>query len=499
MGRGRVNRTGRMMPVVRNILGPRSAAVSALGMFAIAVACQKLHANATVAAIILLSGVLVAGASSNLSGAVLASIVGTLCLDYLFIPPVGSVTIGDPQGWIVLTVFLAVSLFAAKSAARLRQQRDELIASQREAEKLHALSRTILLNAGEDLRRAMVSKCVELFGFEEAVLYESAAGEFYRSARDGTISIDKLRRIARYGSVLHEDVEQTTIVPATLGNKTFGSFGFRGPSLPEGSLQALGNTIAVGLAQAQAQEAGSRAEAVRKGEELKSVMLDALAHELKTPLTAIEAAADMLSGTQEVDVAQRQDLLKLIQQEAQGLNRLVGQAMHLARIDAKRLKLETEPVEVADIISAAVQSLGERAASHQIKVELLGDLAVLMADRELITQALKQLLDNALKYSPSGSVVTVTASESGGLLSISVRDHGQGLTEHEQSRVFDKFYRGRYDRSAVQGTGMGLAIAKEILQAHGGSVNVESQFGHGSRFTMSLRPAELAVTAEQRA
>jgi two-component system, OmpR family, sensor histidine kinase KdpD len=482
----------------RVLVGLRSAG-AAIGMLLIAVIGEKLHANATVAAILLLCGVLAAGALTNFAGAVLASMAGTLCLDYFFIPPIGSITIGDPQGWIVLTVFLTVSLFAAKSAARLREQRDELIASQREAEKLHALSRAILLSGGEDLRRAMVNKCVELFGLEEAVVYESASGEFYRSARDGVISVDKLRRVARYGSVLHEDGERITIVPATLGNKTFGSLGFRGVSLPEGSLQALGNTIAVGLAQAQAQEASSRAEAVRKGEELKSVMLDALAHELKTPLTAIEAAADMLLGAPAVDPAQRHDLLNVVQQESQGLNRLVDQAMHLARIDAKRLKLDMEPVEIAAIISAAVQALGERTTSHQIKVELLGELPAVMADRELLIQALKQLIDNALKYSPSGSIISVTANESGGLISISVRDQGQGLTELEQGRVFDKFYRGRYDRSAVQGTGMGLAIAKEILQAHGGSLNVESQLGYGSRFTMSLRPAEMPIAADYRA
>lgn len=499
MRRVRAKRTGPSVPVVRELVGVRATAIAALGMFVIALLCDKLHANTTVAAIVLLSGVLVAGATSNFSGAVLASLVGALCLDYFFVPPIGSITIADPQGWIVLIVFLAVSLFAARSSARLREQRDELIASQHEAERLHALSRAILLSAGEDLRRVMVNKCVELFELQEAVLYESASGEFYRSVREGTISIEKLRRVARYGSVMHEESDETTIVPATLGNKTFGSFGFRGASLPEGSLQSLGNTIAVGLAQAQAQEASSRAEAVRKGEELKSVMLDALAHELKTPLTAIEAAADMLLDTPPANAAQRQDLLKIIRQESSGLNRLIGQAMHLARIDAKRLKLDTEAVEVAELISAAIQSLGERAASHQIQVELLGKVPAVMADYELVTQALKQLIDNAVKYSPSGSVIAITAWELGALVSISVRDQGQGLTDIEQSRVFDKFYRGRYDRSAVQGTGMGLAIAKEIVEAHGGSLNVESQFGHGSRFTMSLRPAELDVPAKQSA
>ena len=485
----------------RVLAGVRSTAVAVIGIVVIAVIFHRLfNASATVAAMVLMLAVLFAGAHANVSRAVAAPIVATLCLDYFFVPPIGSITIGDPQGWIVLLVFLAVSLFASKSAARLREQRDELIARQRETEKLHALSRALLLSQGEDVRRVIVNTCMELFGFHEVVLYEAASGQFHRSGTPGAISTDQLLRIALYGSVDHEEEKQITILPVTLGNKSFGSFGFGGVSLPETTLQALGNMIAVGVAQAQAQEAGTQAEAVRKSEELKSVMLDALAHELKTPLTAIEAASDMLLAESGVDAAQRHELLSVIQQESHGLHRLVGEAMHLARIDANRLKLDAEPIPVAEIVRAAVHAMGERAASHEIRIELQSDLPLVMADRELITQALKQLIDNAFKYDPSRSAVAVTAGESAGLVSISVRDQGQGLTELEQARVFEKFYRGRYDHSAVQGTGMGLAIAKEIAEAHGGSLNVESQIGQGSRFTITLRAAARAVEfAEQHA
>src|ERR1700761_1566717 len=408
----------------------RSTAVALLGTVALALACQRvLHVSTTVAAIVLMLGVLIAGAYTRLLEAVLVSITATLCLDYFFVPPIGSITVGARQGWIVLAVFLAVSLFASHLAARLREERDELIARQRELEKLYALSRAMLLSSGEDVRRLIVNKCIELFGFSEVVLYETAAGRFYRSSAEAVISDDKLRKVALYGSIEHDEATRTTVLPVILGNRNFGSLGFRDSGLPAPALQALGDTIAVGLVQAQVQEAGSRAEAVRKSEELKSVMLDALAHELRTPLTAISAATDMLIDQSGVDNAQRYELLTIIQQETDGLNRLVGETMHLARIDAKRLKLESEPISVSDIVDAAVKSVGERASSHQLKVELCGDLPLVFADRELMMQALKQLIDNAIKYSPSSSVVTVTASESDGLVSISVRDQGAGLTE----------------------------------------------------------------------
>ncbi len=471
------------------VLRVRSTLSGMLGVIAIALVCYFLHVEATIAAVLLLLGVLLAGAYAKPAAAFIASFAATACLDYFFVPPIGSITIGDPQGWILLVVFLAVALVATNLSGRLRRQRDELISHQREAERLHALSRAMLFADGQDIGRLIVNKCMELFGFTEVALFESSTGHFYRSPAETPIPDEALRRIALYGSVDHSTSKVFTIAPVTLGSKIFGSLGFRGAILQEATLQAVGNTIAMGLAQAQAQEAGSRAEAVRKSEELKSVMIDAVAHDLKTPLTAIEAAADMMLHPLGVRSEQKIELLEVIQKEARGLRRIINEAIHLARIDAKKLNLEREPASVRELIDAAIQSLGERSTSHEIGVQVKQGLPLVLADRELMIQALKQLLDNAIKYSPSHSTVFVSAEEDNGIVSISVRDHGQGLTELEQGRVFDKFYRGRYDRSAVQGTGMGLAITKEIAEAHGGSAAVESQIGQGSRFTITLHAA----------
>jgi two-component system sensor histidine kinase KdpD len=459
-----------------------------------------IHANATVAAIMLLFAVLLAGAYAHRTQAIAASITATLCLDYFFIPPVGTISIAAPEGWIILCVFLAVSLVATDLSSRLSRQRNELGARQMESEKLHALSRAILLSTGgEDLRRLLVNKCMELFGLTETALFESATGEFYRSQIHGSIPVDQLRATAmdravqRTAASAHDDL---TIIPVTLGNKTFGSFGFRGPALRDVAMQSLGTTIAIGLAQAQAQEAGYRAEAVRKSEELKSVMIDALAHELKTPLTAIDMAADMLGHTRNISAGQRDDLLEVVQEESRRLRRLMDEAIHLARIDGKRFRLERETVRVDDLINAAVQSIGDRLSGHTIKLDLGSHVPALFVDRELMVQALKQLIDNAVKYSPARSSITVTGAETSGLVAVSVRDQGQGLTELEQRRVFDKFYRARKDRSAIQGTGMGLSIAKEIAEAHGGSISVESQFGQGARFTITLPPVPVRDRVE---
>jgi two-component system sensor histidine kinase KdpD len=333
---------------------------------------------------------------------------------------------------------------------------------------------------------------MELFEFDEAVMFESASGEYWRSSSSGRIALDDLRRVANYGNAesLTSDVH---LLPVTLGNKILGSLGYCGKKLGQSAANSLSNTLATGLAQAQAHEASSHAEAVRRSEELKSVMIDALAHDLKTPLTTIEMAAETLLHAPLVLEEQRAGLVREIWQASQALRQLIHGAIHLARIDAKRLRLEARATPVIGAIQTAVDTVVDRAGSHTLAIEVEPGISDAMADPELLTQALKQLVDNSIKYSPSGSAITISAGQAEDYVWISVRDQGPGLTELEQSHVFDKFYRGRHDGSAIQGTGMGLAIAKEIAEAHGGSVSVESQMGNGTRFTISLPSASVGA------
>lgn len=469
----------------------RATLLALLAIAVVTFVCFRVvHANGTTDALALLMVLLFAASRMDVWGTLTTSIVAALCLDWFFIPPVGKISIDDPQGWVALVVFITVTLLASRLSTRLRDQRDELAARQSEVEKLYALSRSMLLASGtEDVARLIVNKGIRIFGFTEMALFESATGQYYRTDVPSTFSDERLRRVALHGAVEYNTGDGVTVLPATLGNKVFGSIGIQGARLPEGVLQSLANTVAMGLAQAQAQEAGNRAEAVRRSEELKSVMIDALAHDLKTPLTAIEAAGQMLREPTRVSSAQRDDLLAIIQEETNRLRRTLTEALHMGRIDARRLKLEPRPVAVRQLIERAVESLGEPIRSRAVSLNFAPDLPPVSGDDELLVQALKQLIDNAAKYSAVCSPISISAKKSGAKISISVRDCGEGLTELEQSRIFDRFYRGRYDCSAVPGTGMGLSIAKEILEAHGGTVNVESLVGEGSVFTVTLRVA----------
>ncbi|HEX4228146.1 MAG TPA: ATP-binding protein [Bryobacteraceae bacterium] len=454
--------------------------------------------NDTTAALGFLLAILFTAAYGKLAAAIAASVLATLCLDYYFLPPIGTITIAAAEDWAALAVFLAVALLTSHVSTRFRRQRDELRANAREIEQQYALSRALLMaGPGEDFPRLVVNKCMEVFGFTEAVLFEAGSGQAFRSEAEGTITDDKLRHVALYGSVASDPERKLTVIPVTLGNRTLGSLGFRGSMTSEASRQALGNIVAIGLAQAQAQEAGCRAAAVRKGEELKSVLLDALAHDLKTPLTAMEASVDLLLQPTLISSEQRRELLQIVQQEVRGLKRMVAQAIHLARIDAERLKLNLQPKRPGELVEAALQLLGEGSASRRFDIEIAEDLPAVAVDAELLVQALKQIIDNALKYGAPRSPIVIAAEEMDGMVSISVRDHGRGITEVERRHVFDKFYRGPFSESAIQGTGMGLSIAREIVEAHNGSIRVESEPGKGSRFTISLHAMAESERARQ--
>ncbi|MGC2658513.1 MAG: ATP-binding protein [Bryobacteraceae bacterium] len=473
--------------------------VALLGVASLTVLLYRvIPVNGTAAAAGFLLAILLTATYGRLSGAIAASVLATLCLDYYFFPPIGKITITSPGDWVALGVFLTVSLLASHVSTRFRLQRDELRSSGQQIERQYALSRALLLaGPADDVPRLVVNKCVEVFGFTEAVLFESASGKTFRSDTAGSISDEKLRHVALYGSIVFERERNVTAIPVTLGNKTLGSLSFRGVSMPETSLQALGNVVAIGLAQAQAQEAGTQAAAVRRGEELKSVLLDALAHDLKTPLTAMEASVDLLVQPTLISNDQRRDLLQILQQEVQGLKQMVAQAIHLARIDAGRLKLDLQRRRPLDLVEAALRSVGEELTSPRFEIEVSAELPAVAVDPELLTQALKQIIDNALKYGAQRSPIVVSAEETDGILSISVRDHGRGITELEQRHVFDKFYRGSFSESGIQGTGMGLSIAREIVEAHSGTLRVESELGKGSRFTIALHAASVNEFAKQ--
>jgi two-component system sensor histidine kinase KdpD len=439
---------------------------------------RAVSVNATTAGFAFLVAILFIAAKWGLVESIAASIFAVLCFNFFFLPPIGAFTIADPQNWVALFAFLATSITASRFSMQARKRAQEALDSQREMERLYALSRSILL---------LATQIAQSFSASAVALYDGGSGTTYRSGpEDFPDPQDQLRQAASQGTLFRDEARGTVVTAIRLGGQPIGSVGVRGATLSDSVLQGLANLLAIGLERARTQEATSKAEAARHSDELKSTLLDALAHEFKTPLTSIKAASTAMLSSSMLNPDQQRELISIVDEEADRLSVLVTEAIQMARIEAGRVHLERESYPLHELVESALDKLRPMVRERSIDVKLAPDLPAIWVDRELIEIALRQLIDNALKYSPRDSPVSVAAESNEGRVIVSVTDRGPGIPEEEQSRIFEKFYRAEASRHQIPGAGLGLVIAREIIQVHGGEIWVESQPGQGSTFRFSL-------------
>lgn len=444
--------------------------------------------NHTTVALTYLLAVLSLASYWGLPEAATASVVAVLCFNFFFLPPVGTFNIADAQNWVALFAFLAASIIASQLSATARQRTLEAVERQREMERLYALSRAILLtDTSQPVAGQIAQQLAQIFGCQGVMLLDRYTGEIHRAGpADLSSAEDKLREAASEGTLIHDDASQTEITAIRLGGQPIGSLAIQGASISGAALQAIVNLVAIGLEKVRGQEAANRAEAARQSDELKSTLLDAIAHEFKTPLTSIKAAASALLSSKNAWLQNERELVTIVDEEADRLSTLVTGAIQMARIEAGRIQLNRELHSAPGLLSAAVRQMESITDGRDVVVRADTDLPLVRVDGELVQLVIRQLIDNAVKYSPPGSALSVSARRKDGAVLISVGDQGPGIPPMETSRIFEPFFRDPHTRQKVTGTGMGLAIARQIVLAHQGNIWVESQTGKGSEFFISL-------------
>lgn len=465
---------------------------AALGLVAaITFVCFRLiHVNATSAGFFYLVAILMVATAWGLAESTIASIVAMLCLNFFFFPPIGAFTVADPQNWVALFAFLATSLTASQLSARAKRRTKEAVDGQHEIERLYSLSRALLLiEATRPMPMQVVQEIARTFDFDSVALYDRASGDIYRAHPDDLPDVEPaLRESTVRSTVIRDESRHLIVTPIRLGEEPIGSLAVRGPALSDAALQSLLNLVAIGMERARAQEAVNRAQVARQSEELKSTLLDAIAHEFKTPLTSIKAVTtDLLSQPASELHAHQRELISIADEGTDRLSRLVTDAIQLARIEGGTFRLNREVLSPASLVAAAIRQMKSLTDGRQITVTAADDLPPLWVDAGLIQMVTAHLIDNALKYSPPGSPLAIgaRAGENENKVIAYVVDHGPGIAEDEQPRIFEKFYRGSSERN-LTGTGMGLAIARAIIRAHGEDIWVTSKPGQGSEFAFSL-------------
>lgn len=434
--------------------------------------------NATTQGFVYLLLVLIIASTWGFFEASVASVAATLTFNFFFLPPVGRFTIADPQNWVALFSFLTTALIASRLSAEVKRRALDAVERKQDLERLYTFSRAILLiDHTEPFPKQLVQKLAEIFELSAAVLFERRTEEFYRAGPldfDGLN--DQLRDAALQGTSFTDAQHNRVITAVRLGSEPIAGLALQGAPMPDAVLQGIANLVAIGLERAHAQDLSSQIEAARRSEKLRTTLLDAMAHEFKTPLTSIMAATTSLLANPDQPAKSKAELVKIADEEAKHLNQLIEDAVEMGRLDTADIQLHTESSNVGELVREVVASMENVIDGRPLNVICDEHPPAAPVDRRLAKLAIKQLVDNALKYSPPDTPVTVRVHNGSGV-TVTVTDCGKGIPAQEQERIFERLYRSPSVQHQIPGSGLGLSIAQNIVKAHHGELAVASRPG----------------------
>lgn len=462
--------------------------------------------NPTIVALSFLLVVLIVAATLTRRVAVATSLAAFLCFNFFFLPPVGTLTIADPQNWVALFTLLSVSLVASHLSAQVRQRAYEATARRDELARLFDLTRDILLTPATTDAVALIAQFIaRRFGLQGATiclpappvwqlhhspnhtleLDQSQLDDAMTTAR-ARLEFDALERT--FGGHVRVSSRRGTplwLVPLRVATEPLGLLALPGDEIEPGTADAIAGVTAIAIERTHLLEERNEAEVIRRGAELKSTLLASLSHDLKTPLTAVSVAASNLDAAW-LSLEQRREQADIVRSELARLNRLFEDIIDMARIESKAVTAELEWVPPDEIVEAAVRQVERAIARQTLAIDSAGENYLVRLDPRLTSAALAHLLENAGQYSPAGTTISVDLSLSGGELQIAVRDHGAGIAAPDLEHIFERFYRGAEARQERFGTGMGLAIARGLLAAERGRVWAENHPAGGAVVTIAI-------------
>jgi two-component system sensor histidine kinase KdpD len=461
-------------------------------LLTVTLVCQRTQPLPDTTAFLLLLCILCIATLGDMLVAIVLSLVADV--SYLwFLPPQDSFVIDGASSWIALAAFLLTAIIGAQLSVRAQRRALEAELRNLEMERMHALGRALLahdtLSETGDAAAWQIVAALEAGG---AALYNA---QLQRTHHAGSIpDLDStLREVFKTGEPWTGGSPRVSVYPLSSGDHRIGALAIQSEDLSDTAAQLTISLISVALERAAATEKAVEASAVSRNQELRRTIVDAFAHNLKTPLTSIKACASALlrranSPTGALNEETR-ELLTVVDEETDRLTRLIGDSLELVRV-GDRVTPARELIPVARPIQAALADLARNAEGHTIKTELPSTPLMVAADPHLIQIVMTQLLDNALKYSPPDSPIEIEVVGAGGHATIAVRNEGVAIDDDERERIFDKFYRGRKSRGRIEGTGMGLAIARTIVESHEGEIEArnDSQGRIVFEFSLPLAP-----------
>lgn len=470
------------------------------------------HANPADAALTYLLLVLAASTLQDVWLGAFSAALSVLALNYFFLPPVGTLTVADPSNWFALVAFLVTSIVTSQLVARARQRSRLALEGERLARALLALSDSLassLAQAAAQPAAALVDNlaraCALGLGAQGCLLQVSEPWQALARYGDlGPMASEALAvdLVVRPGGVERfADIgapETTWVMGLGQGSeRVHGTLTLvvphRGHAVEGETVRATARLATMALERAILAREAAQAEAVRQSESLKTALLSGVSHELRTPLAAIRLSATALQRPEVWrDAEARAELLDALDQEAARLNARVGSLLAMSRVESGSLVLDLADVNASEIVSAALRHLGPTAQADRLRIAVAQGLPAVRADVAVMGVALANLVDNALKYAPSDTLVEIGAAPEAGspFVRLAVSDRGPGLAPAERERVFERFYRaGTAGTRRSAGTGLGLSITRALVEAHGGGAWAEGRPGGGSVFCLTVPQA----------
>jgi len=455
-------------------------------------------------AMIYLLAVLVVAVNLGRNPAVVAVALCVGAFDFLYVPPRFSFSITNFQYLITLAVMLVTALVTAHLAASLREKAHD--AQRREANTyaLYDLTRELAgVVTWPDAQASAASFLQRQLGAQSMIVLAHADGELETLAEGAPLRID--RELARGVMKNHDFVNDaedrgagfaTAYLPLGASSATAGVLALRFDGPPEDDdaaeealalAQTVASLVSVVLDRIRFAEAAQTAAVENQTERLRNSILSSLSHDVRTPLTAMVGLADSLFLNKPPLPASALETAQALREQAERLAAMVGNLLEMAKLKAGvvQLRLEWQPVE--EVVGASLKLMGASLVKHSVKLSLAQDLPLVNIDAVLIERVMCNLLDNAAKYSPEGTVIDLCARRVDHAVEISVADRGEGFNSQDPADLFQMFVRGQSESTAL-GAGLGLAICKSIVEAHGGTIFAENRAGIGGRvrFTIPL-------------
>ena len=468
-----------------------------LGCLAVAVLTiigLRLNMNmASVAALDLLIVVLVALYSGFWQASIL-SLGAVASLDYYFIPPLFSLAVADPQSWVSLATFECTAVVVSRLSHAAKLQAWTAEQRRRDVERLYNVSTKILLpGVSRDQLAPQIPHLIRReFPQRGVALFDSSTGSVHSAGELPQDFESATRDAFLQGLDYFDDQRQISFQLVRIGGKPEGVLAMAGPQMTGLVAGALASLGALALESGRSFERETLAQAGRQTEQLRAAVLDALAHEFKTPLTTIRAASSGMLEMGRLASAQK-ELATLIDNEADHLTQLTTKLLRTAALESDSVKVRSRPASVREIIDSVVSSMRAQLLDRRILVRIEDRQNDVIADPDLCARALTQLLENARTYSYSGSDIELSAVFQASEVIIAVTNQGAPIAVTDQEHVFDRFYRAApfEDRAAGRGsgTGIGLSVAKNLIEAQGGRIWVESNDTRGTTFYVALPSA----------